>query len=414
MKIARRRAADAPATLIVLGGLASSPYAGLAWMQLQMTAGFLRLGQDAYYLEATSVWPYDPIRRMKVDDSEYAVPYLARAAEHFGLSDRWAYRRSFSDREWLGPVAEGAEELLAKADAVFNVAGGTRARTKEDLTVGRLVYYGTDPPYQELATAKGDPIVRRTISQHDDFVTFGENIGTSHSPVPPLPGLKAWTRQPVLIDMWETGPPSNPAFTTIGNWKQEGHDLEFQGETYRWSKHHEFLKFIDLPKRIQRPVELAMGLEDPDVVRPGFGEMIPAAGMTLEERLLLHENGWRLTNAHAFSSEAGAYHDFICSSSGEFTVAKDQNVRLQTGWFSERSACYLAAGRPVITQDTGFGRVLPTGEGLFAFSTMDELLAAFESIEADYERHSRAAREIAGEYFAAEKVLAKLLDDLGM
>jgi hypothetical protein len=414
VRAARRRAAEAPATLIVLGGLASSPYAGLAWMQLQMAAGFLRLGHDAYYMEATSVWPYDPVRRMKVDDSDYAVPYLARAAECFGLSDRWAYRRGYSDRAWLGPVAGRADELLAHADAVFNVAGGTRARTKEGLTVGRLVYYGTDPPYQELATADHDPIVRRTIDQHDDFVTFGENIGTPHSPVPPLPGLRAWTRQPVLLDRWGSGPPSNPAFTTIGNWKQEGHDLEFEGETYLWSKHHEFLKFIDLPRRVRRPVELAMGLEDADTVQPGFGEMIPAAGMTLDERLLLHENGWRLTNAHAFSHDVAAYREYICASSGEFTVAKDQNVRLRTGWFSERSACYLAAGRPVITQDTGFGHVLPTGEGLFAFNTMDEILAAFEAVESDYERQSRAAREIASEYFRAETVLAKLIEDLGL
>lgn len=414
MSAKRGRAGDTPATLVVLGGLASSPYAGLAWMQLQMTAGFLRLGHDAYYIEATSVWPYDPLRRMKVDDSDYAAPYLARAAEYFGLSDRWAYRRSYSDSEWLGPVASRADELLEKADAVFNVAGGTRARTREGLTIGRLVYYGTDPPYQELATANRDPIVRRTIDQHDDFVTFGENIGTPRSPVPALPGLRARTRQPVLLDLWECGPPSNPAFTTIGNWKQEGHDLEFQGETFLWSKHHEFLRFVDAPSRVRRPIELAMGLEDADVVRPGFGEMIPAAGMTLEERRLLHDFDWRLTDAHAFSHEPDAYRHYICSSSGEFTVAKDQNVRLRTGWFSERSACYLAAGRPVITQDTGFGSVLPTGEGLFAFNTMDELVGAFESVDSDYQRHSRAAREIAREYFAAETVLVKLLEDLAV
>jgi hypothetical protein len=408
----RRRAPGDTLRLVVLGGLASSPYAGLAWMQLQMVAGLLRLGHDAYYVEATSVWPYDPIRQMKVDDSDFAVPYLARVAEYFGLSDRWAYRRSYSDRAWLGPAAGNAEELLATADAVFNVAGGTRARTKEGLAVGRLVYYGTDPPYQELAMATGDPVVRRTVDQHDDFVTFGENLGTEHSPVPPLAGLRARTRQPVLLDLWECGPPLRREFTTIGNWKQEGHDIEFGGETYRWSKHHEFLRFVELPRLVSRPIEFATGLEDADKVRPGFGEMIPAAGMSLEERRLLHENRWRLADAHALSSDPASYRSYICDSAGEFTVAKDQNVRLRTGWFSERSACYLAAGRPVVTQDTGFGTVLPTGEGLFAFDTMDELLAAFEAIEADYERHSRAARQIAAEYFRAETVLAQLLEDL--
>jgi hypothetical protein len=401
--------------IVVLGTLASNPYAGMAWMHMQIAAGLRRLGHDAYYVEATSVWPYDPVRKLKVDDADYAVPYLASVAERFGLGDRWAYRRSFRDREWLGPIRSRVEPLLAQADAVLNVAGATRPRTKgwaEALEIGRLVYYGTDPPYQDLAFSKGDRIARRTIDQHDDFVTYGENIGTPESPVPPLPRLKARTRQPVLLDMWKNGPPSKDAFTTVCNWKQEGHDLEFRGEIYRWSKHHEFLKFIDLPLRARRPLEVAMGLEDANTVKPGFGEMIPAAGMTQEERTLLANNRWRLVDAHAFTTDPWPYRDYVQASRGEFSVAKDQNVRLRTGWFSERSACYLAAGRPVVTQDTGFGTVLPTGEGLFAFSTSDEAIAALETIESDYGRHSRAARAIAEEYFRAETVLQRLLEDL--
>ena len=129
---------------------------------------------------------------------------------------------------------------------------------------------------------------------------------------------------------------------------------------------------------------------------------------------MLTANGWRLADAHSFTTDPWKYRDYLVASRGEFTVAKDQNVRLRSGWFSERSACYLAAGRPVVTQDTGFGTVLPTGQGLFAFHTMDDILAAFDSIGSDYSRHSRAAREIAEEYFAAEKVLARLLEDLGV
>jgi hypothetical protein len=400
--------------IVVLGTLASNPYAGMAWMHMQIAAGLRRIGHDAYYVEATSVWPYDPIRKLKVDDADYAVPYLASVAERFGLADRWAYRRSFRDREWLGPIRSRVEPLLAQADAVLNVAGATRARTKEALEIGRLVYYGTDPPYQDLAFSQGDRIARRTIDQHDDFVTYGENIGTPESPVPPLPRLRARTRQPVLLDMWKDGPPSRDAFTTVCNWKQEGHDLEFRGEIYRWSKHHEFLKFIDLPLRTRMPLELAMGLQDASTVKPGFGEMIPAAGMTQEERTLLANNRWRLVDAHAFTTDPWPYRNYVQASRGEFSVAKDQNVRLRTGWFSERSACYLAAGRPVVTQDTGFGTVLPTGEGLFAFSTSDEALAALETIESDYGRHSRAARAIAEEYFRAETVLQRLLEDLAV
>jgi hypothetical protein len=386
----------------------------MAWMHMQIAAGLLRLGHDVYYFEVTSTWPYDPMRQMKVNDSDYAVPYLARVAEGFGLGDRWAFRRSYSDHQWFGMSGTKAEELLEYADAVFNIAGATRVRTKEGLKAKRLFYYGTDPVCNEVGYANGDRIVRRTIDQHDDFVTYGENIGNPDCTIPPLPRLRAKTRQPVLLDCWRAGPPSKKEFTTVCNWKQEGRDIKFRGETYFWSKHHEFLKFIDLPRRTNAPIELAMGLADASVTRPGFGDLVPAVGMTAEERLLLASNGWRLADAHTFSTDPWSYRDYIISSKGEFSVAKDQNVRLRSGWFSERSACYLAAGRPVITQDTGFGKILPTGEGLFAFNTMDEILAAFDAIHSNYEKHSRAAKEMAQEYFRAETVLEKVMDDLGV
>jgi hypothetical protein len=381
--------------LVVVGTLASDPYAGMAWMHMQITAGLRRLGHDVYYFETTSTWPYDPVRQAKVDDSDYALPYLARVAESFGLEDCWAYRRSYSDKEWFGMSGSKAINLLAHADAVFNVTGAT-SLAEQGLKAGRLVYFGTDPVHQELAIAKGEELW--LLEEHDDFVTYGENIGNPDCPIPPLPRLRAKTRQPVLLDLWAGGPPSKPEFTTVGNWKQNGHDIEYRGETYYWSKHHEFLKFLDLPRRIDPPIELAMNL----------GSLDPS------ERRLLESQGWRLTDAHAFTTNPWPYRNYVRASRGEFTVAKDQNVRLRSGWFSERSACYLAAGRPVITQDTGFGCALPTGEGLFAFQTLDDILAAFDALTSDYARHSRAARAIAEEYFRAETVLAKLLDDLGL
>ncbi|UCD56207.1 MAG: hypothetical protein JSV16_10245 [Candidatus Hydrogenedentota bacterium] len=400
--------------LVVLGTLASTPYAGMAWMHMQIAVGLRRLGHDVYYFEVTSTWPYDPIRQSKVNDSHYTVPYLKWVAECFGMGDRWAFRRSYSDKQWFGMSRSKAEDLLEHADAVFNITGATRLRTKEELGAQRLVYYGTDPVYSEIAFAKKDKIARRTIDQHDDFVTYGENIGNADCPIPPLPRLRSKTRQPVLMDCWQDGPPSKKEFTTVCNWKQEGRDIDFNGETYYWSKHHEFLKFIELPHRISTPIELAMGLADPAVSRPGFGDLVPAVGMTGEERNLLASHGWRLIDAHAFTTAPWPYRDYIQASRGEFTVAKDQNVRLRSGWFSERSACYLAAGRPVIAQDTGFGNVLPTGKGLFAFNTMEEIMAAFDIVNSDYRAHSRAARAIAEEYFRAEIVLAKVLVELGL
>jgi hypothetical protein len=403
-----------PLRLVVVGTLASSPYAGMAWMHMQIAAGLRRLGHEVYYIEATSVWPYDPIRQMKVNDSDFAVPYLARVAEGFGFENRWAYRRSFSDKEWLGMSQGKAEELLANADGVFNVAGATRLRTREGLKVGRLIYYGTDPVYDEIGFVTGNRVSRRTVEQHDDIVTYGENIGQPDCPIPPLPRLRSKTRQPILVDLWNDGSPTRLEFTTVCNWKQEGRDIEYLGDTYYWSKHYEFMKFIDLPLRSKQAIELAMGLVPAAQIRPGFGDLVPAVGMTVEERQLLSANSWKLADAHAVTADPWTYREYIRASRGEFTVAKDQNVRLRSGWFSERSACYLAAGRPVITQDTGFGVALPTGEGLFAFSTMEDILAAFDAVNSDYGRHSRAARDIAERYFRAETVLAKVLQDLGL
>lgn len=380
---------------------------------MQIAVGLRRLGHDVYYIEATSAWPYDPVRKMKVQDSNYAVPYLARVAESFGFGGRWGYRRSFSDKEWLGMTRQRGEDLLAHADAVLNVAGATPfLRSDEGLTVGRLVYYGTDPVYHEVLFAKGDRFTKRLVDEHDDVVTYGENIGTDHCPIPPLPRLRAKTRQPVLLDLWQESRLPRVEFTTVCNWRQDGHDVEFCGENYYWSKHREFLKFVDLPTRTEQPIELAMGLIDAAGRKPGLDDPIPAIGMTKKERQILADQGWRLTDSHMFTADPWPYRDYIQTSRGEFTVAKDQNVRLRSGWFSERSACYLAAGRPVVTQDTGFGSLLPTGEGLFAFNSTEEVLAAFDAINSDYQRHSRAAREIAEEYFRAETVLARLLTEL--
>ena len=393
--------------------MAGNPYAGMAWMTMQLTAGLHRLGHDVYYMEVTSDWPYDPTRHEKVDDSAYAVSYLSRVADSFGLAGRWGYRRSYSDNEWFGLDRATAEERLRSADAVFNVAGATR-NAKEQLPISNWIYFGTDPVLHELGYAAGTYTVQTLIDEHDACVTYGENIGTAASPLPPLPKLVARTRQPVLLDLWEAGSPTREHFTTVSNWKQVGLDVEFQGDTYLWSKHHEFLKFIDLPRRVSRGIELAMNLAARKPIRDHDHEAVPAVGVEADARDILETHGWNLVSAPDFTMDPWIYRDYVQASRGEFTVARDLNVRLRSGWFSERSACYLAAGRPVITQNTGFDTVLPVGNGLFSFTTMEEILAAFDAIETNYEHHSRAAREIAEQHFAAEVVLPKLLHDLGL
>lgn len=382
---------------VVLGTFASDPYAGLAWMHMQIALGLLRLGHDVTYVEATMMWPYDPEAATRVRDPSYAIGYLARVCEAFGMGDRWAFRRRHPSMEWVGPRGADAEALLAGADAVLNVSGSTRL-AREHLDAGRVVYYGTDPGYHELAVALGSPKARWIVEEHDDVVTYAENVGNADCTLPALPKTRATTRQPILLDQWRTGSPSRNVFTTVSNWRQAGRDIEYDGRKYRWSKHHSFLEFISVPRLVGLPVELATGL----------------VNVSARDRRKLESNGWRLADAHALSTDPWRYHDYIQSSRGEFTVAKDQYVAPRTGWFSERSACYLAAGRPVVSQDTGFSNCLPTGQGLFAVNTVEEARDALTRIDRDYERHSRAARSIAQEFFAAERVMARLIEDLGL
>jgi hypothetical protein len=173
--------------------------------------------------------------------------------------------------------------------------------------------------------------------------------------------------------------------------------VEYNGEIYRWSKHHEWEKFVQLPLHTAQPFELAMMPDDP------------------ADRERLQTHGWRLVSPFRLSLDIfGDYPGYFRNSRAELTVAKDQNVRLRSGWFSERDACYLACGKPVVAQDTGFSNLLPTGGGLFAFTTMDEALAAVEAINGNYRRHCETARSLAEEYFDARKVAARLLADVGL
>jgi hypothetical protein len=199
------------------------------------------------------------------------------------------------------------------------------------------------------------------------------------------------------MDCW-AGPadPAARAFTTVASFANKGKDITYDGVTYEWSKHTNFMRFLDLPRRTPQPFVMAMKPTEGDI-----DTRVRAAG-------------WELVDPEATSRDVDGYRRFIQESRGEFTVAKDIYVRPRSGWFSDRSACYLAAGRPVVTQDSGFGKFIPTGEGLFAYTTMDEAVDALARINADYPRHSAAARRVARDHFGAEPVLTRLLADAGL
>jgi hypothetical protein len=410
----QRRIASRPLRLVVLGMMGRMPLAGVVWQVLHYLEGFRRLGFDVYYVEDTGAWPFNPEANTVTADSTYSIALLDRTMAAYGFAGRWAYRDAARGGVFSGLSESAVRRLYARADLLVNVTASTTLR-EEHLRVPIWVYLESDPVLPQVEIARGNRDRIELLDTHTHHFSFGENLGAPDCSVPVERVRYLATRQPVVLDWWADSSSATAAsdrFTTIANWRQSGKDLEWNNERYTWSKHHEFLKFIDLPRRTNQLIELALafasvGAADSD----GAERMSEADAETVN---LLQSHGWKVVHAMRLSKEPLPYREYIQRSRGEFTVAKDQNVRLRSGWFSDRSACYLAAGRPVITQDTAFGKFLPTGRGLFSFRTVDEIVAALEAITADYARHSRAAREIAEEYFKAETVLARLLGDCGL
>jgi GT2 family glycosyltransferase len=372
------------------------PVAGVIWQTVHYLIGFQRLGYDVYYVETHARTPSMLMGREDDDSSVQAATFIDGVMRSVGLGDRWAFRGLHHDDRCFGLTAGQLDDLYRNAALLINLHGGTMP-LPELAATGRLVYLETDPVQLQIELHDGLQQTIDFLEAHCAFFTFGENYGRPDCKLP-VNGRFAFhpTRQPVVLDFWENlARPPGDTFTTIGNWRQPWRVVTLGGETYSWSKHNEFMKFIDLPSRVAQPFELALS---------SYSE---------SDREMLEDKGWKVTHGLDVSTEADAYRDYIAGSRGEFTVAKDQNVRLRTGWFSDRSATYLAAGRPVVSQETGFSNIFPAGEGLHGFSTMQEIIEAVERINADYALHSRRASELAREYFSHEVVLGRLLSEVG-
>jgi hypothetical protein len=385
--------------IVVLGMMGRCPFGGQTWLYLNWLRGLSALGHEVWYVEDDESWPYDPVAQTASDNCRYAVDHVRRSVEAAGLGDRWAFRFRDDvggDRCW-GVSPHRLDALFGDCDALLNVVGSTDLRDVH-MAAPLRVYVQTDPVGAELKLATGDEHTRVAFAAHDVIATYGENYGAADCGVPLDGVVYRPTRQPIDLGLWSYAfDPHADRFTTIGNYRTDGYDVDWNGQTYTWSKHHEWERFIDLPARTDQTFELAMTVTEED------------------DRRQLERHGWRVVSPAEMSLDAfGSYRDYIRASRAEFTVAKDQNVRLRSGWFSERDACYLASGKPVLAQDTGFGNVLPTGEGLFAVREVGEAVAAVEAVNADYERHSRAARAIAEEFFDAPTVAARLLQDVGL
>jgi hypothetical protein len=385
--------------IVVMGFMGSMPIAGVIWQHVHYVVGLQRLGHDVYYIEDSARLPYNPETFEVNDEFDYAAKVLGRLANEFDFENRWAFcARYLKNNPTAGLPLKKIRQLYRDADAILNICG-TQEFNDDLLKSDRIIYVESDPGVEQIKIDQGVESTIDYLSRHHALFTFGENVGTKKFPVP-RHGFK-WhaTRQPIVTDLWKTNrvPKRAAVFTSIANWSTSGlKDITWRGRKYLWSKSREFLRFAAAPKRAGETFELATNIQD------------------LCAREKFERNGWRLVSPLQMSIDYWHYRDYIQQSKGEFTAAKDQYVRLNTGWFSDRSACYLAAGRPVITQETGFTKNYGGDAGLLAFRSLGEIADAVKKINANYPKHSGAARQIAREIFEAEKVLKSLLDRAGI
>jgi hypothetical protein len=375
--------------IVVLGYVVRGPLGGHAWHHLHYVAGLAALGHDVWFVEDSDDYPscYNPVLDVTSTDPTYGLAFATEAFERIGLPERWAYHDAHTG-SWRGPAAEVAVETCISADIVLNLSGSNPLRPwLRDVAV--RVFLDTDPGFTQADHILREE-ARRRADQHTAFFTFAELVGKGA--MLPEDGLP-WrpTRQPVALDLWPVRPlPRNERFTTVMLW--DSYAAAEVGGARLGLKSESFGPFLELATRSHVVLELALG-----------GSTAP--------RDLLQSHGWQLVDPRGPTRTLDAYQEYIAGSLGEFSVAKHGYVSTHSGWFSERSANYLATGRPVITQDTGYTEVLPSGTGLLAFTTPDDALAALDEVARNPRRHSQAAREIAATCFDSRTVLSRMLDE---
>lgn len=381
---------------VVTGMMFFRPVAGVVYQVLHYMLALRRLGFAPVYAERTGWWLLNPDTGEVSSDPAGSIRAIRRALLPFGLEDAWALR--FLDDTAVRAYGIGDPQLAELCDAapvLLNVTG-TQFLSDELLSCGKKLYIESDPFTAQFDVAMGDEGLCAHLDAHDLLFSFGETVSSPEFPLPLEPYQWRATRQPVELSLWRTdGPPPSARFTTVTSWHNDDKDRVWDGAVYYWTKGREFRKFLDVAQRW-----------------PGRFEMAVTA--TPDSQEALRRGGWTTIDAHAISADLAPYRRYIQDSFGEFTVARDQYVRPRTGWFSDRSACYLAAGRPVITQETGFSSVLPTGKGLFSFSTADDIDAAVEEILRDPAGNQVAARELAAEYFDADRLVRSMLEQAGV
>ncbi len=372
--------------VVVAGYVASFPIAAFFWQAVSFVLGFRALGHNAWFLDDSGddPWGWDLEADRLDPECRSGVAFLAREMRALGLEGCWVFRHIPSGRHsGMDPATTAA--ALADADVFVNVSCWIPIRPEYERIPHRLAI-DTDPVFTQVRIAQGE--LAEVPEMHTRLFTFGR---------PPLPGQRhEWvpTRQPVAVECWpRAGPPPDGApFTTLAaSWRAEWPAV-WDGIDYG-GKDKSFPDYLDLPARTGARFRVAL------------------AGRDYQDAAsLLLDHGWEVVDGASVSVTSSEYRSFIAASAGEFGVAQQAYVAAHSGWFSERTCCFLASGRPAVVQETGFSEWLPTGEGLLSFSTPAEAAEALEQVSSDWSRHATAARALVAEHFDAASVCAALLE----
>jgi hypothetical protein len=355
---------------IVSGALANKPFnGGNAWTRLSLLLGLRRLGFEVFFIEQRE----RPTRLQR--------SYLDRVLAAFAIPGALVEPRQ--------PTPVSAVEAAEAADVLVNI-GGHLTLTALKAQPRHKIFLDDDPGYLQLWQAAG--LLGEQLAGHDAYFTYGTNVGRPHCPIPTV-GLP-WrpTFPAVVLEQWPQTGGRLDRFTTVASWRGPYGRAQQNGRTYG-VKAHEFRKLIGLPRRVEPRFEIALEIDDADVY----------------DRRLLEANGWLLVDPRVAAGTPQAFRDYVLTSGAEFSVAQGMYVETGSGWFSDRTTRYLAAGKPVLVQDTGFSRSLPVGDGLLVFRTQEEAVSGVKRIAADYAAHSAAARALAEGFFDSDRVLADLL-----
>jgi hypothetical protein len=381
-------------TVVVAGSVAQRPgNGGHTWVFLQYLLGFRDLGWSVVFLDRLEPeMCFDEAGRPCRVEESVNLDYLRQVLRQFDLDDSYAVLYD-QDRSCLGLTRDRLLERVSESALLLNVNGFVTDEEVLDRAPLR-VFLDIDPGFGQMWRELG---LHDMFRAHDVYATIGENIGQPDCAIPTC-GLD-WVRtpQPVVLDHWPARPANGRVFTSVGSWRGPAGPVTYGGRTYGL-RVHEFRRFASLPSLSTNPFEVALDIDSSDQ----------------KDIDLLRSNGWSLVDPRSVAGDPGGYQRYVQQSGAELMVAKNMYVDTNSGWFSDRSICYLASGKPVLAQDTGFTGRYETGEGLLAFTSLDDAATAVEEVSSDYERHSRAARELAEEHFDSRKVLSRFTSAVGL